>query len=257
MLIDSHCHIHDRDYGVSPADTLAHAHAHGVDKMITIGVDLENSLLARDFAAQHAEVFWTLGWHPGVATEANVDLGAQISQQIADFLRQNADIFAPERKLVGIGEIGLDYHYEPYNTHNQCVLLENMLQIAQDHQLPVSFHVREAFDDFWPIFDNFHLVPSVLHSFSDSKKNMRAGLERGMYIGVNGLSTFADIAHAPLERIIFETDAPYLTPEPFRGTINEPAYISAIAKWAANHYQQNLDEVAKITTANVEKIFKI
>ncbi len=256
MLVDSHCHIHDRDYPISASELLAEAHKQNVDKMITIGTDLENSLLAQSFSSEHEEVFWTLGWHPGIKTESSVDLSSEISNTIEAFLKTNAQIFN-DKKLVAIGEIGLDYHYEPYNKQNQFVLLENMLQIAQDYRLPVSFHVREAFDDFWPIFDNFHLVPSVLHSFSDSKKNLREGLNRGMYVGINGLSTFADLAHPPLERVIFETDAPYLTPEPFRGTINKPAYISAIAKWAANYYKQNLDEVARITTGNVEKILKI
>jgi TatD DNase family protein len=96
-----------------------------------------------------------------------------------------------------------------------------------------------------------------LHSFSDSKKNLNEGLKRGLFIGVNGLSTFADIAHPPLERVVLETDAPYLTPKPFRGTMNMPGYVRNIADWAAEYYQVDLGTVANITTKNAQNIFKI
>jgi TatD DNase family protein len=132
-----------------------------------------------------------------------------------------------------------------------------MLQIAQDLKLPVSFHVRDAFEDFWPIFDNFKLPPSVLHSFTDSEENIKQALKRDLYFGVNGIATFAKISHPPLERILLETDAPFLTPVPFRGKINESAYILQIAEWAAEYYKVSLDEIADITTKNAEFIYKI
>jgi TatD DNase family protein len=157
----------------------------------------------------------------------------------------------------GIGEIGLDYHFDGFDAKNQQKLLLAMLQLAQDTGKAVSFHVRDAFDDFWPIFDNFHLPTSVLHSFSDSEENLAEVLKRGLYTGVNGLSTFANIPHAPLERIIFETDAPYLTPKPVRGKINLPGYIKEIAEWATEYYHVTFDQVAEATTKNVEEIFKI
>lgn len=252
ILVDSHCHIHDRDYGVTPDEVIAHAHENHVDKMITIGTSLENTLLAQDFCEKHPEVSFTLGFHPhefkGDATT--------IYREVEQFASSQMELFA-DPKLVAVGEIGLDYHYEPYDKKTQIALLEPMLQLAQDYSLPVSFHVREAFEDFWPIFDNFKLPTSVLHSFSGSQKEIEQGLNRGLYIGVNGLSTFASLPHAPLERIILETDAPYLTPTPFRGTINKPGYIYNIAEWAAQYYQTTLDEVAKITTQNAEKLFKI
>jgi TatD DNase family protein len=158
---------------------------------------------------------------------------------------------------VGIGEIGLDYHFDGFDRERQRELLLAVLQIAQDQKKPVSFHIREAFDDFWPIFDNFHLPASVLHSYSDSKKNLKIALEKDLYIGVNGLATFADIAHAPLERIVFETDAPYLTPAPFRGKMNKPGYVRNIADWASEYYKVSLAEVEEITTKNAESIYKI
>ena len=250
MLVDSHCHIHDQTcFELSPEETLRHAHENGVDKCIVIGTDPRDSEVARDFALQHAEVWWTYGYHPNDYDGDKTKLESDLKQAKNDALRS--------RKLVAIGEIGLDYHFDGYNRDWQAYLLENMLQIAQDMQLPVSFHIRDAFDDFWPILDNFHIPTSVLHSYSDNEENLKKGIEKGFFFGVNGLSTFAKISHPPLERIILETDAPFLTPKPFRGTINRPGYVKNIADWAAEYYQVAFDQVAAITTANVEKLFKI
>jgi TatD DNase family protein len=249
MLVDTHCHIHDKQFFASPTNPiLARMHENGVEKCITIGTDPEDSANACKYANEHDEVWWTFGYHP--------------NDYDGDKARLEADLAAAkpileDKRLVAIGEIGLDYHFDGYNKEFQRYLLENMLQIAQDHQLPVSFHIREAFEDFWPIVENFRLPTSVLHSYSDSKKNMKIGLEKGFYFGVNGLATFADIVHPPLERILFETDAPFLTPAPFRGKINEPGYVKHIAEWAAGYYQQDLATISEITTENATKIFKI
>ena len=254
MLIDSHTHIHDgNERALEVAKLFEFAHEQGVDKMITIGTSLEDSLNARDFAEKWAKkgenIYWTFGFHPNNYEEKD---RASLTNTIN--MAQKA-LKSPQN--VGIGEIGLDYHFDGYSAEMQRELLLEMLQLAQDEKKPVSFHVREAFDDFWPIFDNFHLVPSVLHSFTDSKKNLKKCLERGLYIGVNGLSTYADLAHPPIESVIFETDAPYLTPAPFRGKMNMPGYVKNIAEWASEYYKLELDQIAAITTANAEKIFKI
>lgn len=247
MLIDSHCHLHD-DFPIPIDEALAKSHQNGVDKIIVIGTSPEDSAKACNFAAEHDEVHWTFGYHP---EEFDGDRG-KLEKAL-----EAAKTILKDKKLVGIGEIGLDYHFPPTDKEAQWLLLENMLQIAQDMKLPVSFHVREAFDDFWPIFDNFKLPTSVLHSYTDSEENMAQGLKRDLYFGVNGIATFANIAHPPIERVVLETDAPYLTPKPFRGKINESAYIRNIAEWAAEYYKLSLDEVADITTKNAELIYKI
>ena len=208
---------------------------------------------AKDFAEEWAgkgeKIFWTYGYHPNEYTvEGRADL-TNVINMASEAIKSSQN--------VGVGEIGLDYHFDGYSAEMQRELLLEMLQLAQDNKKPVSFHVRDAFDDFWPIFDNFHLPTSVMHSFSDSKKNLAEALKRDLYIGVNGLSTFADIAHPPLERAIFETDAPYLTPKQFRGTMNKPGYVKYIAEWAAEYYKVDFGEVVRITTENAEKIFKI
>ena len=254
MLVDTHTHIHDgNDLALGTEELFAYAHNQGVDKIITIGTRPEDSNNARNFAEKWAEkgekIYWTYGFHPNEYRDSDRPVLTNTVKMASEAIQ------SPQN--VGIGEIGLDYHFDGYSREMQQELLQALLQLAQDSKKPVSFHVRDAFEDFWPIFDNFHLVTSVMHSFSDSKKNLKEALNRNLYIGVNGLSTFADIAHPPLERIVFETDAPYLTPAPFRGKMNMPGYVRNIAEWASEYYHCDLDEVAKITTANAESIFKI
>lgn len=249
MLIDSHCHLHDQEENFQVSDVVAHAHENQVDEMITIGTTIADSLNAQKVANEFPEIFWSFGYHP---QEFDGDI-ARFEQELA----ASKYVFEDDKKLRAIGEIGLDYHYEPYNKEHQIALLERMLQLAQDQKLPVSFHVRDAFEDFWPIFDNFHLVTSVMHSFSDSEENLKEAMRRDLFVGVNGLATFAKLNLPEIDRIVFETDTPYLTPKPFRGTINKPGYVYHIAKWASEHYGLSFGEVAEITTKNAKKIFKI
>ncbi|MBQ1298788.1 TatD family hydrolase, partial [Candidatus Saccharibacteria bacterium] len=124
--------------------------------------------------------------------------------------------------------------------------------------LPVSFHVREAFPDFFAVVKNFPRIRGVVHSFTDSKKVLKRVLsETEFYVGVNGLATYSTLPLPPLERILLETDAPFLAPIPHRGETNEPAYIPDIAKWLSGKFNTSNKEVAKITTENAEKLFNL
>lgn len=237
MLIDTHCHIHDLDYPLGPNQTLLRAKQQDVLQVIVIGTCPSNAKLAQSFASQHPDVFWSYGYHP-----------SEIAETID---------FSSDQKLVSIGEIGLDYHYQPYDRSAQIRRLEMMLEIATQYKLPVNFHVREAFEDFWPILDNFHLASAVLHSFSDSPSNLNQALDRGLYIGVNGLATFADIPLAPLDRIVLETDAPFLTPRPFRGQPNEPAFVRPIAEYLAARFNLPFETIATQTTHNAQQLFRL
>jgi TatD DNase family protein len=126
------------------------------------------------------------------------------------------------------------------------------------------FHVREAFDDFWPIFDDYKGIRGVLHSFTDSRLNLDKALERGLYIGVNGIMTFTkdanqlDVAKAiPLQKLLLETDAPFLTPVPFRGRVNEPAHVRLVADFMAHLRDEPLAELANQTSANAQTLFNL
>lgn len=241
MLIDTHCHLHDREFfsEEQAEEMIKRAHENGVMKIICIGTSHEDSLAARDFASQHDDVYWTYGIHPENA-------GRVLAKQ--DF---------SDARPIAIGEVGLDYHYEGYNREAQIKLFEQMLQLASDNDLPLSFHVREAFDDFLPVVANFPKVRGVVHSFSDNKKNLKRILnETEFYIGVNGMATYSTLPTPPLERILLETDAPFLTPVPFRGIINECAYIRNIAEWLAAKLGDSFENIEKETTKNASKLFR-
>ena len=264
-LIDSHCHLHDREF-VSEAqaeEMLDRAHKNNVKKIICIGTDHKDSLTARDFAATHDNVYWTYGIHPEWTTE-NVPVGAFRSAAARDLAPSahgdGPDGRGPDRDVsvapIAIGEVGLDYHYEGYNRKAQIKLFEQMLQLATDLNLPVSFHVREAFDDFFAVVKNFPETRGVVHSFTDSKKTLKRILnETNFYVGVNGLATYSTLPTPPLDRILLETDAPFLTPVPFRGIINEPGYILDIAKWLSLKLGLDFEIIERETTENAKRLF--
>ena len=134
-----------------------------------------------------------------------------------------------------------------------------MLDLAIRSNLPLIFHVREAFDDFFAVLDNFsgHEIRGVVHSFTDNKKNLKKSLDRGFYIGVNGIATYSTLPMPPLDRIMLETDAPFLAPVPFRGETNDSSHIKDIAKWLAKKLNLSEAEVAKTTSNNTETLFNI
>ena len=249
MLIDSHCHLHDKEFfsAKQSEEMIDRAHEAGVQKIVCIGTSHQDSLAARDFAAKHENVFWTYGIHPESSDKVDIR-GDTIDLKISE----------SAMRPVAIGEVGLDYHYDGYNREAQIKLFEQMLQLATRNDLPVSFHVREAFDDFFPIVQNFPGLRGVVHSFTDSKKVLKRILNSTeFYIGVNGLATYSTLPMPPLERILLETDAPFLTPKPFRGIINEPAHIRDIANWLAEKQGLEFKIIERETTKNARKLFKL
>lgn len=243
-LIDTHCHLHDQEWFTpeQAEEFLRRAHDEGVDQAIVIGTDPTDSKAAEEFAAAHEGVFWTYGVHPEHA--------GKFSEVVPKFDK------LPE-KLVAIGEVGLDYHYEGYDRTKQIQLFEQMLQLAKDNGLPVSLHIREAFEDALAVLDNFPEVTGVVHSFTGSKKCLRAALERGFYIGVNGLATYTTPPLPPIEKMLLETDAPFLTPVPFRGKINSPAMVRIIAEYLAGKMGVAVETLAEQTTNNAQQLFHL
>lgn len=246
-LIDSHCHLHDQEFFAPAAQLsgLKNAALNRVDKIICIGTNHQDSLNAQRFVHEHPEsnLFWSYGIHPSEW---------QASRIVVDFKHQ-------ECPPIAIGEVGLDYHYGTSDQKQQIALLEEMLQLAIDQNLPLIFHVREAFDDFFAIINNFSTqsLRGVVHSFTDNKKNLKRSLEYGFYIGVNGLATYSTLPLPPLERILLETDAPFLSPVPYRGQTNEPSRIKDIAAWLAAKLQLDMSTIIDQTTKNTEDLFGI
>lgn len=260
-MIDTHCHLHDSSFYPDKTvqeDFYQQAIADDVT-MVCVGTDIASSRQAIEFSNSHQDCFAVVGIHPHDA--ASNDVG-----EIAKLLDRHQNI-------VAIGEIGLDYFYLNSPRHAQILQLEAQLQLAVDYNLPVSFHVREAnntsdlsvWEDFWPIVENFSsLKGGVLHSFTDTREQCEEGLSRGFYIGVNGISTFTKDQQQnsffdwlPLENTVLETDAPFLTPAPFRGTMNRPSYVGRVAESTAIRKNVSLSLVSDRTTANAKQLFAI
>lgn len=253
MLIDTHCHIHE-SYELPITDVLQRAEEADVLRYVCVGTNEESSRQALEFAAKHAEAYASIGVHPH-DTEHGWSAITELAQQGTS-------------KLVAVGEIGLDYFYTHSPRETQLEALKEQMKAALDNNLPIIFHVREAFDDFWPVYEVFEQeygrVPGVLHSFTDSRENMEKAVAKGLYIGVNGISTFtkdpqqqAMFDAIPLDHLIFETDAPFLTPVPYRGKVNEPAYVRVIAQYHADRRGVPLKDISEASSRNARALFSL
>lgn len=266
-LVDTHCHIHEitassdnndqtaavwAALGSRTADELiAQARKQGVTDLICVGTTAADSRLATRFV-QHRDHCWaSVGIHPHEAREGTA--GMSVLQHLLE--RRTP-------KIVAIGECGLDYFYQHTEPQQQIELLHAHIQLALKYNLPLIFHVREAFDDFWPIFDSYHGLRGVLHSFTDTHHNLEKAVSRGLYIGVNGIATFTKVAEQrevfraiPLQNLLLETDAPFLTPVPLRGKVNEPAFVTLVAEYLANLRSIHLEELSAATSQNATQLF--
>ncbi len=267
-LIDTHCHIQSAGplvgermtrelwakAGLNRDNMVADAAAAGVTRLICVGCDLDDSSLAVSFAQEHENCWASIGLHPH---EAQHYAGEQ--KKLAAFAA-----LASQPKVVAVGECGFDFYYNHSPKADQIEVLKFQIELALSRDLPMIFHVREAFDDFWQLFDGYQDIRGVVHSFTDSADNLAKALERGLYIGVNGIATFAknptqsDVYRAiPLGKLLLETDAPFLTPTPYRGSINEPKRLGAVADFMADLRGEDREELAKATTNNARKLFGI
>ncbi len=248
QFIDTHCHIHQSDYQLDSEEIYRAAQKAGVTKMLCVGTDLESSKQAIEFSAKHQGVYPTVGLHPHEAKHGINGLGELVDNS----------------GIVAIGECGLDYFYKHSPKEIQIEIFNQQIELAIKNDLPLIFHVRDALDDFWPIFDNFRGLRGVLHSFTGTQKELEKALSRGLFIGVNGISTFTKqsdqqqmFANIPLENLLIETDAPFLTPTPHRGKINTPAYVVLVAEHIAKLKQISLEKIANVTSENATKLFAL
>ena len=258
-LIDSHCHLHDTEFFADNREELYQQTIAAGIGMICVGTDERSSRQAVEFTANRDYTWAAVGVHPHDSKDG--------WNEVEQLLKSRED----NSPIVAIGEIGLDYYYNNSPRDVQIQALEAQLQLAIDYDLPVSFHIRDGaagqvsvWDDFWPIFDNFHGLRGVLHSFTDTRLNLEKGFARGLYVGLNGISTFTKdqvqqelFASIPLERLLLETDAPFLTPKPFRGKMNKPEYVELVAKYWAEQRNIDFDNLTKVTVHNTKNLFGI
>ena len=272
QLIDTHCHIHDSEmakkYDVSQDELLQAAHYDGVEQLIMIGTDVQSSAEAVQFVADHDTCYATLAIHPHEAAHMDTKL-------MNDAMSELRGLYKPGGRVVAIGECGLDYYYhdDVAVKDRQKQLFRSHIELALELGLPLSFHIRNqqdvgvvstAFDDFFAIIDEYEGVRGVVHSFTAGTDELQGCVDRGLYIGLNGIMTFttdqqqlAAAEAAPLQQIVLETDAPFLTPKPFRGKMCEPKHVRVTAEFLSNLRGESLDDFAAATTANARKLFGI
>ena len=249
MFTDTHCHIYKKYYD-NIDEILNNSINNNVNRCINNGCDKKSNKEVIELINKYDNMYGAIGIHP-----ENVDY---YTLEDIEFITNNLN----NKKVVAIGEIGLDYHYTKENKQKQIELLEMQLKIAEEYNLPVIIHSREATLDTLNILKKYN-VKGTIHSFSGSLETAREYIKMGFLLGVNGVITFKNAnikdiyKEIPLDSIILETDAPYLTPEPFRGKKNEPSYIFDIAKFIASIKNISLEELSNITNNNIKRIYKI
>ncbi len=253
QITDSHCHLDFPDFDGERDAVIARAHAAGVTRMVTICTRLRNEPAVRAIAEAHDSVFYTFGIHPMSVAETPL------------ITLEELTAIAAHPKCVGIGETGLDYHYTAESAALQQDSLRIHIAAARQTGLPLIIHARAADDDMARILtEEYRKGPytCVMHCFSSGAELARAALDLGFYLSMSGIATFPksqdlrDIfAAAPLDRILVETDSPYLAPKPFRGKRNEPAYSIHTAETGAEVFGISLPAFAAATQANFDRLF--
>lgn len=237
---------------LTPQEALAQAQAQGVSQVITIATDEKSMEFVLQTVGTHPHVYGSLGVHPHESFSFTPTLA-----------RQLRDLASPRGKIVAIGEIGLDYHYLHSEKNVQQAAFRQQLEIAEELQFPVVLHTREAEEDTLGILRECPLsCRGVAHSFTSSLEMAKSLLEMGWYLGFNGITTFKKaeavrevMRYVPLDRLLLETDAPFLTPVPFRGKPNDPSKIPVIAQYIAEERQISLEALAEQTTQNGQRLF--
>ena len=253
MLVDSHCHLDFPDFADELPEVVARAGRARVTRMVTICTRLRSEPKVRAIAEAHGPIFYACGVHPmNVADEPEATVAA-------------LEAIARHPKMVGLGETGLDYHYGADAKAAQQASLRIHCQAARGAGLPLIIHARDADDDLARILTEEHAAGEfgcVMHCFSSGRALAETALGLGFYLSMSGIATFkkaedlrAIFADAPLDRVLVETDAPYLAPPPHRGKRNEPAYAALTAAVGAEVFGLTFDEFAAATTANFDRLF--
>lgn len=263
MLIDTHAHIHFDDFSGDLAEVFSNARTSQVTSIITVGTTPQDSLKALEFVmspdvialAHGIKLYATAGIHPHEAS-----LGSDGLKVIGNLARNGKY----QGVLVGIGECGLDYYRNNSPQAQQHEALEFQLQLAQELKLPLVFHVREAWQDFFAILKNYPKVRGVIHSFTGTTKEVEQAMGYELYFGLNGIMTFtkdqAQLEAAniiPAGRLLLETDCPYLSPAPMRGKRNEPSFVKYTGEFLSNLRAEDYAGIARQSSNNAKELFAI
>lgn len=263
QIVDTHCHVHEESYP-DALESIQEAQEQGIKAFICVGTDLESSKKAVEFAKEHKDkgAYASIGIHPHEAVSEKIE--ANLSQELWAEMTQ----LAKEPEVVAIGEFGFDFFYHKADEllENQKALALKHLELAQAVDKPLILHIREAFEPFFEVIKDFPDLCGVIHSFSDSPEKLKKvlALPNNFYIGLNGIMTFSknpqqlqSAQNVPLDRLVLETDSPYLTPVPLRGKMNSIKNTLLVAEFLSNLRGEDIKELAEATTANSKKLFKL
>jgi TatD DNase family protein len=251
-LIDTHCHLNHEQLLDDVDEAVARAHAADVREMIMVGYDLESSRSAVDLAHRIPSVFAAVAIHPHDSRHYDDSAEAELRELAAD------------SRVIAIGEIGLDYHYDFSPREDQFRAFRAQIALANESGLPIIIHCREAYDDVLSLLETEKSegMGCVMHCWAGNEVEANRALALGCYLGFGGVLTFKNAdenrrvaAAAPLGRVLVETDAPYLAPVPYRGKRNEPAYTRLVAEKFAEIRGLNLQSIAAATTDNAMRVF--
>jgi TatD DNase family protein len=255
MLIDTHTHLDDPRFDGDRDAVIERARKAGIEALVTIGCDLATSRSAVALADRHSDVFASIGVHPHEAKHVD-------DAWYSEFRR-----LAQHRKVVAYGEIGLDYHYNHSSPQSQRQRFREQIQLARELRLPVIIHTREAQEDTITILkeEKAAEIGGVFHCFSGDAWLAKDALDLGFYLSFSGILTFQNAAmlrdiakQAPLDKLLIETDCPYLTPVPHRGKRNEPAFVPHVARQlAAIRPDVSYEDIEQATSANAKRLFRI
>ena len=248
-LVDTHCHMSLTD---DIDGIIMDAEHNNVKKIIISGCDKRSIRDGLEIIYRYPEVYMTIGFHPD---EVN-DLTDKDIEDLEVLIKTN-------KKIVGIGEIGLDYYHNDMNKERQREIFIKQLELAKKYDLPVVIHSRESIGEIYDILKEHKGVRGVIHCFSGSLEMAKLFIDLGFYLGIGGVITFKNsklkevVEELDLHNIVLETDSPYLAPEPYRGKINYPQNIKIIAQFIRKLKNITIDEITHITTSNVNKIYNL
>ena len=253
MLFDTHAHMDDRAFDADREELLSGLPERGVTLLMNPGCSLDSSRNADALSRQYSYIYAAVGSHPDAADEVNEEV-----------LEEYRKLCKLNPKIKAIGEIGLDYHYEDIPRELQLKAFRAQMALAAELDLPVIVHEREAHADGMAVIDEFPTVKGVFHCYSGSAEMAQELVKRGWYIGFTGVLTFKNARKAvevaaciPLDRIVLETDCPYMAPEPFRGKRNDPGKLYRMAEKLAEIRGLPLEEIHRITTENGKRLYRI
>ena len=256
MLIDTHAHLDFKDFDKDRDAVIQRALDNDVQKIITIGCNLERSQAAIDIAYQHSNVYATIGIHPDDIKELDNSSALEKLYKLGQ-----------QPKVVALGEIGLEYYHLDDEKVKKAQIkgFREQLHLAKELDLPVILHCRDAYEEMLEVLKSDKISRGVVHCFLGNKEVARQLLDLGLHISFTGIITFKKKAEdvvrmvneVPLERLMVETDCPYLAPEPNRGKRNEPAYVRQVAEKIATVKEISLDKVAEVTSKNAVDLFNL